>query len=238
VSTLLRALPRHAAFTISATVGCLIYYPILCPTHWLATRFSRTAIGRHSFVLFTRFRLGPHLLLVLGALATGFAILASLPWGIALGVLSLPSLVVLSTYQRRILSVSNRGLGRLNVHLNRLAAERGRAMEQWRGVFEELDQLAHIAHAARVRLLSFESPILVSDTTTVNLQRKLQRIFAKRGLNVVVSVGPARPSGVLRSGLNHVLFRHHKGLKEYRRVYHAPLNRMTREITVRVSSAA
>ena len=105
-------------------------------------------------------------------------------------------------------------------------------------MFEELDQLAHMVHAARVRLLSFESPILVRDTTAINLQRKLQRIFAKRGLSVVVSIGPARPSGVLRSGLNHVLFRHHKGLKEYRRTYHAPLNRMTREIKLRISWAA
>ncbi|MBB1597440.1 hypothetical protein A9973_25590 [Achromobacter sp. UMC46] len=111
-------------------------------------------------------------------------------------------------------------------------------MEQWSGVFEELDQLARMAHAARVRLLSFESPILVPDTTAVNLQRKLQRIFAKRGLSVDVSIGPVRPSGVLLSGLNYVLFRHHRGLKEYRRAYHAPLNRMTREIRVRISSPA
>ncbi|WP_146121047.1 hypothetical protein [Achromobacter sp. MYb9] len=240
MATLLR-LPCYAAYAFAALLGYLTYHLFERPFMVVSSAFSRTPLGRQTFILASHSPLGlRHMfwILLIAFLGIEFISLSAKAVFDPLWLLLAVLLVLLVfSYSGRVLTVANSGGRRWNVHLNVLRTRRQSSAVQWRGAFADLDSIAHMARAGRLNTLKLESTLLVSDATAQRLKRKLERIFSKHGLVANVVINKPRALGIVGSGFIHVLLARQRQLKAHRIVHHAPLDLMTRMIEVELSQA-
>lgn len=246
MATFLR-LPCYAAYACSALLGYLSHHLLARPVLLLSSAFSRTIIGRRTFILGSRLSLGlRHMICTLWLAFIAIPII-SLPyllpvaalWSLWLALILAMMLVFLAfNHSGRVLTATNRGGGRWNVHLNVLRARNQTSSVQWDGAFADLDSIASMARRARLKALTLDSTLLVHDATAKRLKRKLERTFSKHGLVANVGIQPPRALGVWGTGAIHVLRARQRHLKAHRAVVDAPLSLQSREIRVTLSSTA
>lgn len=250
MATFLR-LPRYAAYACSALFGYLIHHVFEPPVFWLSSHLSRTSIGRETFILTSRFALGlPHMLLAVSLTLTGIVVVSLPSLAPVAGFWSLVVATVLTmmmakmlvfpicNHSGRVLTVTNRGHGNWNVHLNVLRARNQTSAVHWDGAFADLHAIASMARRGRLKKLTLDSTLLVHDVTAKRLKRKLERTFSNHGLVANVGIQEPRGLGVLGTGAIHVLRARQRHLKAHRAVVDAPLSLQSREIRVTLSPAS
>ncbi|WP_424624504.1 hypothetical protein [Achromobacter marplatensis] len=220
------------------------------PVLWLSSPLSRTNIGRETFMLASRFAVGlPHMLLAVCVALTGIVVVSLPSLAPVAGLWTLVAATVLTmmlakmlvfpicNHSGRVLTVTNRGLGNWNVHLNVLRARDQTSAVHWGGAFADLDSTAGMARRGRLKRLTLDSTLLVHDVTAKRLKRKLERTFSKHGLVANVKIEDPRALGVWGTGAIHVLRARQRHLKTHRAVVDAPLSLQSRKIRVTLSPA-
>jgi len=199
-------------------------------------------IGRRTFILAAQSPIGlQHVLftILISFVAVALSLLPYMLPTWALGLVLLAPLPVFAVfnYSGRVLTVTNRGNGNWNIHLNALRARNQTSATHWDGAFADLESVAAMARAGGLRTLTLDSTLLVHAATADRLTRKLRRAFSKHGLVSEVTIEEPRAQGVLGTGFIHVLLERQRHLKAHRTVYHAPLNLKSRKIVVDLSPA-
>jgi hypothetical protein len=249
VATFLR-LPYYAAYACSALFGYVAHHVLEPPVLWVSSPLSRTNIGRETFMLASRFAVGlPHVLLAACLALAGIVVISLPSLAPVAGLWTLVAATVLTTmlamilafpiciHSGRVLTVTNRGSGNWNVHLNVLRARKQTSAAHWEGAFADLDAIASMAQRGMLKRLTLNSTLLVHDVTAKRLKRKLERTFSNHGLVAKVGIQPPRALGVLGTGAIHVLRARQRHLKPHRAVVDAHLSLKSREIEVTLSPA-
>lgn len=241
MATLLHPL-RNAGYAFAALFGYVIHHLLQPPIIYLSSMLSRTRIGRETFILASRLSVGLRPMLFALWLAFIGIVIVSLPspppaqasWWVLLATLLV---LIVFNYSGRVLTVSNRGGGNWNIHLNVLRSRNQTSAVQWEGAFADLDAIVSMAREGGLKVLTLESTLLVHDVTAKRMTRKLERTFSKHGLVADVKIEEPRALGVMSTGLLHVVLARQRHLKAHRVVRSAPLNMMTRQIEIKFSRA-
>lgn len=218
-------------------IGLFGYQLMGLPSRLIAS----TTLGTKLFVLGCRTRVNP----MLAAISVTPALLAyawftqSQPYALAFASAAVMFLgMMVNIRMLRVLSVSNQGRGRWELHLNIVKAkitEEGPMAEQWRGANAELTEIAALAAASKVRKLELDSPLLVSDDTVKLLVGKLEKLLIKQGLTPEVEVKASKPMGAFKAGVFSLMRRYQSGLKSHRLVAASDRVLMTRGVVIRLA---
>lgn len=231
-----KLLPQSALRALGSVLGCFGIVGRWC-LQWAIIRLGRTRLGQCAFLSLSRTGITPDFFSVIFyAIALYVAIEHEsiiLLW-LSIGTFLLPSLI--ATHRTRVLTISNRGAGRWNVHLNILSfAPSNMKLLAPKNLRREFSHLAKLAKRASVRQVSFDSPLLVQEETADALEIAVKDVFTKSGFEVLIEREDPTVMPAIMSGMYQHNRRHQKRLRAHRNQKDEHGNYLTRKLILKLS---